>query len=223
MARWGKWSSAICPACQTTCETTEHVLLCPHPARVHCWHQQVATLIHWLQQSESHPDIVSTFEKVLSTRNSSFATHATPLVLNAAIAQDGIGLFGLLTGRLSSQWITIQAHHLSQIGSSRTASVWAKRLCQQLLHFSHSLWSSWNQQIKSIRQAQEIQELDAEIQAEFTRGTDSLLPIDHFYVTLSMSGQGFDLPSVLAMDTPDKRLWLAALRDAHSRGPTNQS
>jgi len=142
--------------------------------------------------------------------------------MQAAAAQDRIGLFVFLLGRLSSHWIGVQASYYSQSGNSRSATLWAKRLCQQLLQFSHNLWLSRNHQVKAIRQTQELTQLDLAIREEFAQGTTSLLPVDHFYVRPIAPGHGFDLQSVLAMDISDKRLWLSALRDARSRGQPSQ-
>jgi len=219
MAQWGQWQSDICPACQTATETTEHVLFCRHPIRSACWHQQVAKLMQWMREADTHPDITATFENVLSSQGQhSFCSQAPHSVYAAAFSQDKIGIFGLLTGRLSSLWISVQSQHYLALASTRIAMLWAKRLCQQLLSFSHSMWLLCNQQIKSLWIAQEISQLDLAIRDQFNLGLQDLLPTDQFYVVRESDSQGFDLASVLAMDISDKCLWLATIQDARERG-----
>ncbi len=124
MARWGQWDSDICPACQSTTKTTEHVLFCTHSSRTTCWHQQTSTLVKWLHNSDTHPDIISMVDHVLTHQgSSSFSAQAPPQLRKPALAQDRIGLFGFLTGRISSLWLPIQAHHLSSLGSTHSATL----------------------------------------------------------------------------------------------------
>jgi len=147
---------------------------------------------------------------------------AHPSLMEAATSQAHIGFFGHMTGRISSLWIPLQAKHYQDSDNSRSAFVWAKRLCQQLIQVSHSLWTARNQQIKSIRLSQELLQLDMDIRSQFDLGTQNLSPSDHFYVTRLSPDHGFDLTSVLGMDISDKRLWLSAIQEArtHYSQPT---
>jgi len=219
MAKWCQWPSDICLACNSASKTTEHVLFYRNPDRTQCWHRQVPQLVQWLQRTDTHPEIIQVFKHALHARGSTFASQATPLTQLVASMQADIGLFGFFLGHLSSYWLTIQQHYYATIGSSRVATTWAKCLCQQLLQFTYTLWISCNQQIKSIWQNQELQQLDQAILEQFQLGMQNLATSNHFYVIQSPpgQGQGFDLPSVLAMDITDKRLWLSAISDARAR------
>jgi len=224
MARWGQWDSNICPAYQTTTKTTEQILFCTHPSHTMCWHQQTSTLVKWLHDSDTHPDIISIVDHVLTQwGSSSFSSQVPPQLHKAALAQDHIGLFDFLMGRIPSLWLMIQAHYLSSLESNPTALMWAKQFCQQLLQFSHSLWLSHSIQIKSLWQDQELLQLNLAIRAQFDLSVQDLLPTDHFYVIRESENQGFDLESVLAMDLSDKHLWLSAIQDARLRGSMSDS
>jgi len=96
----------------------------------------------------THPGSISfIIKQVLSSHGtSSFTSQASPLLMAAAAAQDCIGLFGFLTGQLSSLWIPLQAQHYTCFsGQHIIHNGMGKWLCQQLLKFSHSLWLSCNQ------------------------------------------------------------------------------
>jgi len=161
----------------------EHVLLCPHPDHSQCWHQQVNILIKWLKDTDTHPGITLIFEQVLSSHGTlSFSSQVPPPLMAAATSQARIGLFGLMTGRLSSLWLPVQAMHYHSSNSSRLAMVWAKRLCQQLIQFLHTIWVAQNQQTKALHSAQEVLQVDADIRHQFELGTQNVPPTDHFYV-----------------------------------------
>jgi len=57
MFRWKRWTSAICPLCQSSEETMAHVLLCPHASCRDTWAQQLTQLQQWLTQSKTALDI----------------------------------------------------------------------------------------------------------------------------------------------------------------------
>jgi len=76
-----------------------------------------------MQASNTHPDIISIVDQVLTQQGTSLFSSQAPLQLHkAALAQDDISLFGFLMGKISSLWLPIQAHHLSSLGSDHTAT-----------------------------------------------------------------------------------------------------
>jgi len=79
---------------------------------------------------------------------------------------------------------------MSSIHSPRSAN-WAKCLCQQLLHFFHSLCLSRNAQIHLLHQDQTIQTLDHAICNQFKLGTLHLHPFEHLlpanHLTLALT------------------------------------
>jgi len=91
-------------------------------------------------------------------------------------------------GLVSSHWITIHAQQYSSLGSSRTATTWAKHLCFHT-HCGCFVISKSNRFVKSYSTWK---------QQFFELGTQDLPPANHIYAIQSSLGHGFDLPSVLA-------------------------
>ncbi len=217
MFRWKRWTSAICPLCQSSEETTTHVLLCSHASCRDTWAQQLTQLQQWLTQSKTAPDIQCCLLATLTHgRSQHFQAHAPHLCYSAACDQDQIGFFGFMVGRLASKWIGIQEIHYSSIGSTRSAALWMSRLCRQILLMSHALWVSRNNQVNSILRQRELSATTDAIRSQFQQGTTNLLPIDHFYVT--PGPQGFSLQQVLDLPLDDQQLWLHAVSNARTRG-----
>ena len=121
-----------------------------------------------------------------------------------------------MVGRLASDWQPLQAMHYSSLGSSRSAALWAVRLCRQLIQISHALWLARNQQVLEARQVQESLTVRQDILAQFQLGTQNLLPADQFHVI--PGPHGFSLDRVLNLSLEDQVLWLQAVRNARSFG-----
>jgi len=214
---WKKWDSAVCPVCSLHDESTLHVLCCSHPSQLIEWNSQIEAFRLWLIQVDTAPDLVHCLVSTLSSRGvSTFATHASILSLPAALAQDQIGFFGLMVGRLATAWIPLQERYYSSISSQRSASLWAVRVCRQLLQVTHALWIARNQQVLAARQAQDIQLTRQSVVEQFRLGLLHLLPVDQFYVT--PGPQGFSEARVLNLTLEDQVLWLNAVRNARLRG-----
>jgi len=219
MAHWKRWDSPACPFCQHPAENTLHVLLCPHPTRTAVWHQAVEDLRTWLVDSDTSPVITSCIVPALHARGSSqFSSHAALPCSMAASTQDQIGFFPFMLGCLSPQWELLQSVYWSSSRGQRSSHLWAKRLCLQLLHLTHSVWVSRNQQLQVHRESAEQQLAEATIRQEFERGTLNLLPQDTFYVQRSSPFEGFTLASVLALPLPDQQLWIHSIQNARARG-----
>jgi len=217
MFRWKRWESSICPLCCSAEETTEHVLLCTHHTSSHLWQQQITQLQDWLTHSGTDPVIQGCLLSTLAQWNhSTFYSHALPLCHLATRDQDHIGFFGLMVGRIATQWIGIQDTYYRSVGSPHSATLWMSRLCRQLILISHAMWTSRNQQVIQVRRQQAIAATLDDIRTQFTLGTQHLLPVDQFYVTPGTNG--FTLQQVLDLPPDDQLLWLHAIRNAQARG-----
>ena len=132
----------------------------------------------------------------------------SPAIAAAIRSQRCIGCQGLLEGRLSSLWVPLQQHYYRSIGSRRSASLWAARLSQQLIHLGFSMWEHRNS-IKhsdlSLQAQERIRQVDAEIHSQFDMGTSDLPPL----VRQSLSG---DRRRVLRKSLVDKEVWLRYIR-----------
>jgi len=216
MARWKKWDSPLCPFCQDTDETTAHVLQCPCPARVASWHHSVESLRSWMHSADTDPTITHWFISYLHSQG-----HRTPSRQSChseITAQVSIGFFFTLMGCLSFHWEQTQAKYWSDKGSSRSARHWARNFCLQLLHLTHSTWTSRNSLVQErLLQTQRLA-VAATIQQEFELGIRDLLPADQFYITQVSPSEGFSLESVLSLPLADQQLWLHAIQSARNRG-----
>jgi len=217
MLRWKKWDSARCPVCSTHDESVLHVLCCSHPSRLQAWSLQMDAFRLWLTQANTAPDIVHCLLSTLGFRGtSSFAAHASFSILQAAKAQDQIGFFGLMVGRLATAWIPLQEAYYCSIHSQRSAILWAVRVCHQLLQVTHAIWLVRNASVLEARQAHEAQLVLQAVMEQFQFGLLNLLPVDRFYVT--PGPLGFSQDRVLSLPLDDQQLWLQAVRNARLRG-----
>jgi len=219
MAQWKRWDSPICPFCKLTDETTLHVLQCPHPHRTTTWHKEVASFHTWLQQADTYPVISQCFVTTLHQRGiTPFSVSPRSPAMDAASNQSLIGFFNTLLGCLSPKWESLQAQYWVDTNSSRSPRLWAKRLCAQLLHLTHSMWVARNQHLQDLTLESLTTSTQLLIRQEFDLGVQDLLPPDRFYVLPSTNSDGFSLDRVLAMPLPDQQLWLSAVRSARTRG-----
>jgi len=219
MHRWQRWDSATCPICQTVEEDMHHIFLCPDAERTAHWHTSIDSLQSWLTTTNTHPAISHCLLTTLHGRSLlSFSSNAHRSCQLAAHAQDQIGFFGLLLGRLSTHWETLQMQYGQQQNHPRSASTWAKGLCLQLLHITHGMWLLRNQQVQASLLAAQSQSLEDAIWHEFALGTAHLLLQDQFYISTDESMDGFTLQYVLSLPLSDQRLWLQSLQQARTRG-----
>ena len=65
--RWGFWDHDHCPCCHLPNEMTTHLLLCQHPGMKLTWSIQVDTLKDWMEEVDTHPNIIECFITMLTT------------------------------------------------------------------------------------------------------------------------------------------------------------
>jgi len=219
MAQWKRWDSPLCPFCELTNKTTLHILQCPHPHCTTMWHKEVASFHNWLQQANTSPVISQCFVTSLHQQGiTPFSVSSCSLATDAASDQSLISFFNMLLGCLSPKWESLQAQYWLDKNSSCSPRLWAKRLCAQLLHLTHSMWITRNQQLQDLTLESLTTLTHLLIQQEFELGIQDLLPNDRFYVLSSTDSEGFSLDRVLAMSLPDQQLWLSAICSARTRG-----
>jgi len=112
------------------------------------------------------------------------------------------------------QWELLQSDYWSSSRGQHSSCLWAKHLCLQLLHLTHSIWLSWNQQLQEQWEFAKQQLAETTIHQEFECGTFNLLPQDTFYIKF----EGFTLTSVLALPLLDQQLWIHSIQNTHARG-----
>jgi len=112
----------------------------------------------------------------------------------------------------------IQSLYWSNKQCTHSACHWAHNLCLQLLHLTHSTWTSQNHLLQE--HSLQDQQISAEttICQEFELGIQHLLPPDQFYISQSSASNGFSLEAVLALPLADQQLWIHSIQAARSCG-----
>jgi len=99
---WKHWDSPVCLVCQLTNEDTNHVFTCSNADRMAHWQALMDTLRQWLVSAKTHLAIAQCIITTLHSHSLlSFSSNAQQPCQLAAAAQDQIGFFGFLIGRLS--------------------------------------------------------------------------------------------------------------------------
>ena len=213
--QWGFWDHDRCPCCHLPNEMTTHLLLCQHPGMKLTWSIQVDTIKDWMEEVDTHPNIIECFIVMLMTRdsNDSFAANSSNFCWDVALAQDKIGWQNLVEGKLSMLWRDLQDEHYSSIGSWWSSSKWAASLATQLLELVHAMWLFRNS-ILHGRDRQGLKcadtlALENAIWEEFALGTLGLAQHGHHYIH-----RGRD--DVNALSADDKQAWLQGIWLARS-------
>jgi len=161
------------------------------------WHKEVTSFHTWLQQADTSPVISQCFVTSLHQWGiTPFSVSSRLLATDAASDQSLIGFFNMLLGCLSPKWESLQAQYWLDKNSSCLPHLWAKRLCAQLLHLTHSMWLTHNQQLQDLTLELLTTLTQLLIQQEFELGVQNLLPHNHFYVLPSTNSKGFSLDQV---------------------------
>ena len=174
------------------------------------WSIQVNTLKDWMEEVDTHPNIIKCFIMTLMTRdsNDSFAANSSNFCRDMALAQVKIGWQNLVEGKLSMLWRDLQDEHCSSIGSQWSSSRWAAGLATQLLELVHAMWLFWNSILHECdRQGLKCADalaLENAIWEEFALGTSGLAQCDHHYIR-----RGWD--DVNALSADDKQAWLRGI------------
>ena len=208
---WGHETHSECPLCGAH-EDHLHVPRCPDPKALKHWEQCIHDFSIWLDNQLTAREIKHALLAILREVRQPLATFSyRPYSTDIAVAirsQRCIGCQGLLEGRLSSHWISLQQFRFRSIGSQRSARLWASRLSQQLIQIGFSMWEHRNSIKHSdlSRQAQaRIRQADAAIHSQFDMGTADLPRI----IRPFLSG---DRRRVLRKSLVDKEVWLKLLR-----------
>jgi len=191
----------------------------PYPDHAVSWHQSVESLHSWMTSVDTDPDITHCFINSLHSQGLSFFTsHDRPSCHTAATAQATIGFFYTLMGCLLAHWEMIQSLYWSNKQCTRSACHWAHNFCLQLLHLTHSTWTSHNHLLQEHLVQAQRSSAKATIHQEFELGLQHLLPFNQFYVRQSSPTDGFSLELVLTLSLADQQLWIHSVQAARSHG-----
>ena len=111
------------------------------------WDRWTASLDQWLDTQVTDPAIKHAILLLLQgVRDPSLpSTRVVPGRLRSAFrSQQCIGYQGLLEGRLSCKWASLQEEYLQSRGSQRSPTLWVSRLSQQLILLGFQMWEHRN-------------------------------------------------------------------------------
>ena len=222
---WGHEDTAECPCCgqKDVVEDHLHIPRCTSPNVQAEWDLRIRELTCWLDLQLTHPGVKQMLLHILHLVRDprAPAPHPTAPLQRALHSQLLIGSQGLLDGRLSHHWVTLQQEYYRFVGSRRSSHLWASRLSQQLIMIGHHLWSHRNSvkhSGESIQARRQHQHLNERIHTEFEMGTKDLPTNLHPMVKGSVR-------KVLRKPLEAKEDWLdivSTARSSHRRELTAQ-
>ena len=195
-------------------EKTSHILHCSNPkAKSHFLKKVKNDIIPHCVNSKTFPPLIESIKNILTLwRNgrhiptSSFPTaHG---IREAVEEQAEIGWDNFMLGRWSKKWQIIQKNHLNSIGSKRSPRRWTAAVIRQFMLTCWDIWDFRNTLIhgKGGRLARlQNRLLDTRIRQEFEIGTNELLPIDYYLITMH------SMRRILDDTLLKKELWLRCI------------
>ncbi len=210
MHQRGEWENAKCHSCEEESETTFHLYVCPHEDRVDAWTEAVDGFEAWMEEVQTHPDIIYCVTHTLRARSPDhlFMAYSSDATREAAIEQDAIGWNNFVEGRVSTKWRELQGDYYLQVGAKRTTRKWAEGLVCNLLALVHKQWIARNavvhQRDPQGLKIKDAEELEEAIDEQFQLGAADLLPHHHHHLT-----RGRDAVDI--MTATQKKTWLSSI------------
>lgn len=160
----GKTKEKTCSLCKQCGqeESTTHVQNCQAPNVKFLWHNAIAKLEQWLQDSLTDPDITTHITtRLLDWYNGQ--ENGDDVSFIPVTEQNMIGWAYVIEGWICKSWRYKQAQSLQQINSAKSSLRWATALIQKLWDIAWDLWEHCN----DIEHLNDIQEQHLKLNAEF--------------------------------------------------------
>ena len=158
LCRQGRESSPLCPRCNSTVETCDHIFNCPHPLAIESHHVALHTFLSSLVTIGTPLYIISTFEYKLSnvlhlafnqkySITFSIPQYTKNCLMEAIKHQNILGWDNFLRGFTSIYWtdLVLLAHHDDK--ELKPHQLWAEKLVSFILSCTQSIWQSRNKSI----------------------------------------------------------------------------
>jgi hypothetical protein len=131
----------------------------------------------------------------------------------ALVAQNTIGWYNFLTGKVSIRWQHVQQQYFNWLKRRNTGEAWVTALIKKLWEVSWDLWDHRNEvRLNTLSPINHriLEDLNAQISAKFNTGIAGLGHREHHWL---------DKPKahVLGYDKEHKAQWLASLDLARAR------
>ena len=209
-----------CPRCGQDNEDTIHVLRCPQARANTQWNTCMETFSAWMDSNHTNLEL----SRWIKLRLGQWRRGATltpvlsnPHVRRAIRDQDRLGWWQFLLGRIPKSMVDAQAHHLQRSRPVRRIEPWSKGLILQVWEISFAMWSHRNVELHgetlTPQQASQLDSLRQSIRDEFTKGPDTLLPRDRWFLLEEQKDWA------LKQTLPQSRRWLETVqlsRHAHA-------
>ena len=142
MLRWKEWDHDLCPRCGVS-EDSAHVWRCPGFGAHALWETSINHLLQWMHSVDTHPDIIETIHKYLSSWHSSspfefVCPNSTYQALSDQQVVGGRRFFEV------KSWTEIQQHYYSLIHSRRSGRRWTIELIKRLWQIAWDIWQHRN-------------------------------------------------------------------------------
>jgi ribonuclease HI len=208
-----------CPLCDQEDETTVHVLRChDERARKH-WAASLASLNKWMGDHKTKPTLQRGIITLLQGWYDDGTIHfptghfQDQQVRQALEEQANIGVYNLLLGRFSKQFIDIQSAYIRYIDkdSKMTGQTWSTAFLVELWNLPWEMWEHRNGILHGAtntpQQQRSVEELLLEVNAELEQGPDTLLVPDQQLVDR-------DPNTFRAMSIHQLKQWLLTVHQA---------
>jgi hypothetical protein len=208
-----------CPLCDQEDETTVHVLRChDERARKH-WAASLASLNKWMGDHKTKPTLQRGIITLLQGWYDDGTIHfptghfQDQQVRQALEEQANIGVYNLLLGQFSKQFINIQSAYIHYIDkdSKMTGQTWSTAFLVELWNLPWEMWEHRNGILHGAtntpQQQRSVEELLLEVNAELEQGPDTLLVPDQQLVDR-------DPNTFRAMSIHQLKQWLLTVHQA---------
>ena len=212
MVIWKKRLVPNCPRCNSSTETTTHILQCPSETALLKWEMSLKSLKDWLQGKKTCPQLQNLILSSLQSWHHNIKPNIPKSgfigVEEIYLEQQSIGWRQFIGGCISKKWAIAQTTYYSWLGSKKSGNTWAKELIQQMWKVEWSQWEDRNQALHKTTLAQDMEgaiSLDNSIKSEWKIGKDTLPKlVQNTFPRL--------LSDLLAQSLQKKKFWFVLVR-----------
>ena len=149
--KWKQATSAACPSCSHSPETTAHILKCKAVGASELWEKALRELEEWMHQRLAAPELASAIINGLQAwRNNQpmiAERYSLPLLKDAVETQHRLGWRGFIHGFTAKQWALAQSNYLHFKNSRVSGKRWIAALIRKMWEVIWSLWRYRNELI----------------------------------------------------------------------------
>ena len=209
-----EWVHDRCPVCGAPDENNRHVLVCQAVSSRATWTKSLKDLEKWMIEVETLPAIRQHILALLQSWVDETPQPAIPfcsMETNKALqVQNTIGAFNMILSRVITHLEECQNKHYKARKLRRSGRRWTVELIKKLQDVAWDMWDHRNSVLHNDptrhHRKTELDEANAEIEREWTRGAQGLLAKDQF---LFRSKEAIEERTL-----EKKREWLACVQGA---------